>query len=432
MGIEQFGYWQLFMFYIQYGGFLSLGLIDGTFLKIGGKEYKNLDFNFLGFQLRILFIWDAIILFFISLYGLECTNSSRSFIIIMSCVYVLIYNIVTYLMYVLQAVNEIKYMSLGKTLITIVFLPSLIILILAHIDTFKPYVICNILSIVICLLYYISKTKEIIRNVISTYSNKRYFKNLFDNVKNGIGLLLSNICGMLILGLGRFMVDEEWGIKTFSVVSFSLLFVNFFMVFVQQGSLVLFPELRRWTKEKIKGFYIITRKSMSLLFPTVLLLYMPIYYFVQLWLPQYLDSAKYLLFLLPLCIFDAKMNLLCNTLFQVFNKVRKLLLCNVIALIFSAIGISISIFILKSLQAVVFSMLISIIIRSILAEILLSKTIEAKPVWNDLCTELLLVAIFISTNLYFGINIAFCIYLAITIFRLYVNRKNLKTMIQRQ
>ena len=239
---------------------------------------------------------------------------------------------------------------------------------------------------------------------------------MMQNVKMGIVLLLANICGMLILGYGRFLVDQTWGIKSFAVVSFAFMFVNFFMTFVMQASLVLFPELKRWDVTKVNAFYIKMRGVLALYLPMVLLLYMPIYYFVQFWLPQYLESVKYLLYLMPLCIFDTKMNLLCNTLFKVFNQVRQLLLCNLIALFCSVCAISISIFYFNSLKAVIISMLLSIAVRSVVAEVLLAKSVGVKNIGKNIIGELILIFFFVIMNSYMNVITSFAVYLIVMMF----------------
>lgn len=66
--------------------------------------------------------------------------------------------------------------------------------------------------------------------------------------------MTSTITGMLILGFGRFLVDLKWGIKEFAMISFAFMFVNFFLMFVNQVSIVLFPELKRWERNKIEDF----------------------------------------------------------------------------------------------------------------------------------------------------------------------------------
>ncbi len=43
IGIEEYGYWQLYLFYSSYIGFLHFGWNDGIYLKYGGKEYNDLD-----------------------------------------------------------------------------------------------------------------------------------------------------------------------------------------------------------------------------------------------------------------------------------------------------------------------------------------------------------------------------------------------------
>ena len=166
----------------------------------------------------------------------------------------------------------------------------------------------------------------------------------------------------------------------------------------------------------MNAFYIKMRGVLALYLPMVLLLYMPIYYFVQFWLPQYLESVKYLLYLMPLCIFYTKMNLLCNTLFKVFNQVRQLLLCNLIALFCSVCAISISIFYFNSLKAVIISMLLSIAVRSVVAEVLLAKSVGVKNIGKNIIGELILIFFFVIMNSYMNVITSFAVYLIVMMF----------------
>ena len=59
-GIAEFGFWQLFIFYVQYGGMLHFGLNDGVYLKEGGKYYNQINFPLVGGQLRISIIFQII------------------------------------------------------------------------------------------------------------------------------------------------------------------------------------------------------------------------------------------------------------------------------------------------------------------------------------------------------------------------------------
>lgn len=43
IGITEYGYWQLYMFYVSYVGIFHLGWNDGIYLRYGGKQYDSLD-----------------------------------------------------------------------------------------------------------------------------------------------------------------------------------------------------------------------------------------------------------------------------------------------------------------------------------------------------------------------------------------------------
>ena len=344
LGIQEYGFWQLFIFYTQYGGFLHLGLIDGISLREGGNQYTNLNFKLLGVQLRVLLIWICIAILPFCLLGLYNEDQDRSVVILMSCLFVIINLLYTFFLYIMQAVNRIKEASYGKILISIIFIGAIIFLLSCHVNDYRPYIYTYISAHVIGLLYYMFKCKEIINNILSR-ATKTYIKCLYSDIITGFVLLMSNIMGMLIVGYGRFMIDYTWGITTFSTVSFAFMFVNFFLMFINQASQVLFPELRRRSDDDICFFFEKYRHKLSLMFPIALLLYAPICLFVNLWLPKYSQSMEYLVFLLPLCVFDSQMNSFCNTLYKVFNKTNQLFMCNAISLFVSSFLISVSIYI---------------------------------------------------------------------------------------
>jgi len=61
LGVTEYSYWQLYVFYSSYVGFLHFGWIDGIYLKIGGEEYKDIDKRSLGSQFwylgLLLYAW---------------------------------------------------------------------------------------------------------------------------------------------------------------------------------------------------------------------------------------------------------------------------------------------------------------------------------------------------------------------------------------
>ncbi len=43
IGVTEYGYWQLYIFYTNYVGVLHFGWLDGIYLRYGGYHYRDLD-----------------------------------------------------------------------------------------------------------------------------------------------------------------------------------------------------------------------------------------------------------------------------------------------------------------------------------------------------------------------------------------------------
>lgn len=411
LGIEQFGFWQLFIFYISYGGFFHLGLLDGIYLKIGGVHIEDIDFRSLSAQMKVLFVWLSLVLFPVAIYGMTISDPNRKIVIVASCLFIILNNILSFHSYLLQCVNNIKTYSVGRFVDMVSFITCLFFLLLGKVNLFLPYVISYFVAKSISLVYYGYNLRSLWWNLGKRVSFS-LFLDIYDSIKIGINLLASNIVSMLVLGVGRWMVDKEWGIESFSKISFSLIFVNFFLMFIQQVSMVLFPDLRRRTEGQINTIYERMKLAVQCVFPFVLLAYLPCSVIIQFWLPIYRDSIEYLIFLLPLCCFETKMQLIYNTMFKVKRMERKLFLCNFISLLFSATFFCISIYILQSIECVVISMFATISIRCIIAEYIVERELNLKlqSILSDVLPEITAIVIFVLSIVFFGKNIGFAIY----------------------
>jgi len=60
ISVEQYGYWQVYLFYSTYVGILHLGLNDGIYLRYGGEEYNDLNFKLFYGEFKILFNFELI------------------------------------------------------------------------------------------------------------------------------------------------------------------------------------------------------------------------------------------------------------------------------------------------------------------------------------------------------------------------------------
>ena len=107
---------------------------------------------------------------------------------------------------------------------------------------------------------------------------------------------------------------------------------------------------------------------MDVAFPAVYVLYFPMAWVLSLWLPQYADTMRFFAILLPVCVFDTKMNLCCTTYFKVLREERTLLKVNLCTLAGSVVLCCVGVYIIESLDVVLLSAVACIICRSLWSE----------------------------------------------------------------
>ena len=155
------------------------------------------------------------------------------------------------------------------------------------------------------------------------------------SISTGLSLMLSNVCSMLVLGVGRQVVDLRWGVLAFGQISFSLTLINFALTFISQISMVLFPALRRVSEGELAACCRKLEDGLYLLLPWIYVLYLPGRALLEAWLPEYRESLAYLALVLPICYFDCKMNLVGNTFLKVLNRQTSLLQINLATILVS-------------------------------------------------------------------------------------------------
>lgn len=427
IGVEEYGYWQLYLFYISYVGFLHFGWNDGIYLRYGGERYRELDTR-LFFSQFIMLIGLQLILFIIMVSASRFfVDDNRAFIFQMTAICMVLTNIRYMLLYILQATNRIKEYAevtiLDKILYTIIILLFLLI----GVKDFKLLIIADLLGKFLSLTYSVYLCKEIVFNRISTF----YFSlnETKENISVGIKLMFANIASILIIGVARLGIERTWSVSVFGKVSLTLSISNFLMIFVNAIGLVLFPLLRRTDNEKLPDIYSVLRDILMVILFGGLILYFPLTGVLTAWLPEYTDSLMYMAILFPMVIYEGKMSLLVNTFFKTLRRERLMLKVNILSLIFSLVLTLISTIWLKNLNLAILSIIFVLAFRSILGEICLSKVL-GKRFYKDNIFESIVVFAFIITGWYVNLSISIGIYGIIYIAYLLIKYKDIKSSIK--
>ncbi|WP_340597901.1 lipopolysaccharide biosynthesis protein [Priestia megaterium] len=429
LGIEDFSFWQLFIFYCGYSGFLHFGLVDGIYLKYGGKRYDTLDFSLIGSQFILTLILQLSIGVGVVIaareYGLEF---QRLYVVYATLVYMVIYNASAFLGYIFQAVNQTSKYSISVMIDRLFFILIVFTALFKQHSDFYFFVNFYIVSKAIALFYCMYCGKDII--LAKKKINKYILKDMLNSISIGSKLLIANIASSLILGIGRIFIDDVWGIKAFGKLSFALSLTVFFLQFISQVSMVLFPALRQTERAQLRDLYINIRSGLSIFLPVIFVLYIPIKTILEIWLPEYKVSLEYMAILLPICVLDGKMQMVCNTYFKVLRKENLLLFINIVTALVSILLCAIGAYLLENINAIIIFMVLSIALRSIFSEIYLAYLMKVN-ITRQLILEFIILIVFITSIWLFEGILTICILIISYFLYLILNKKFVRQMIYR-
>lgn len=150
---------------------------------------------------------------------------------------------------------------------------------------------------------------------------------------------------------------------------------------------------------ELKQYYRKIAIGLFYILPIMYIVYLPLKYILLLWLPNYSQSIDYLSILLPICFFDSKMNLMGNTFLKVLSKQVVLLKINILTIILGGSWSFLAAYYFNNIKLVIIGMVISIIFRSLIADIILEKELSVN-LWNLEVLDIVLAVVFILTTTY--------------------------------
>lgn len=396
IGVEEYGYWQLYLFYSVYVGFLHFGWDDGIYLRYGGKEYKELDKRLFFSQFYMLVILQLLLAVIICISSTICiVDTNRIFIFRMTAICMAIVNVRYMLVYILQGTNRIKEYAQITMMDRILYCSLIIVFLIVGVREYKLMIVADLIGKFISLLYAMYCCRDIVYRRISTFYFS--FRETIENISVGMKLMFSGIASMLIIGVVRFGVERSWDVKVFGKISLTLSISNLMMLFINAVGIIMFPILRRSDEKKLPSIYITMRDFLVVIMLGVLIVYYPLKVVLSVWLPKYSDSLMYMALVFPMCVFEGKMALLINTYLKTLRKEKLMLKINLITLTLSVIITFVSVVVLKNLNFAIVSIVVLLAFRCVLAEMYLSRILKIS-LYKDIVLELMMTLIFILTG----------------------------------
>lgn len=424
ISLNEFSYWQNFIFYSSYVGLLHLGLNDGIYLKYGGVNIDDNEKKLISSQLWISIIFQSLILIlFLIVITSAGLSKERIYVFEAVVIYAIVSNIYNYCGSTLLTLNKIKLYSTTVVIDKLFVIISILTCIYFELRYFQFLIFSYISGRFIGMIMLLVRNKDIFLRKINI--NKDVFREINQNIVSGSSLMLANIASTLIIGVGRLFIDINYSINVFGIVSFALTMTGFIMLLLSQVGIAVFPVLKTQKVETLSSIYSSLNKVISFAIPFTILVYPLLHFFITNYLPQYELSLKYFTYLLPMCFFEAKTSMLYNTYMKIFRMEGKLLYINIVCMSVSLLFSIISIYLFDSLNMLMLCLSFSVMLKSILLHYLLCKEMKIGFEKNILFFEIAvtLYCILILNLSYDNILKFFIIFMSCMVYGFFIYKK---------
>lgn len=428
LSIDDYGLWQLFLFYFSYLGFLHFGWEDGIYLRYAGKNYDELNRKTFAGQFYGIIALQIILAVLVSSIGqiLVLDPVKRTALIgaVWLAPFVNFNNLCNFIM---QITNQIKdYAKLLLTEQVVFFFAVVFFLLVFHWNEFRYMYYAKLFSVVGISLAGVYLCRRLLRPRF--YPLKQVLAEAGENLLVGSKLMLANIASMLIIGIVRYGISMGWDVATFGKVSLTLGVSNFLMVFINSVSVVFFPIVKQMDEGQRASAYAVIRNMLDIILFAALIGYYPLKCILDWWLPKYADSLIYMSALFPVCVFESKVTLLINTYLKSMRREFLMLEINVVSVVFSLIVTIVTVGIWHNLDAAVFSIVLAYAFRCMLAEYHVTKLLGL-DLKMDMLEDLLMCGIFIVSGWMFDSFLCMTLYIVAYVVFVLVHRRSLKQII---
>lgn len=387
LSVDDYGLWQLFLFYYSYLGFLAFGWEDGIYLRYAGRDFAMLPRKLMASQFYGDFLLQ-VLLAMLTLVVASAFVNDENIRLALSCAILLsplahLHGLGNLIMQATDRIQDYAKLLLAERLSLL-----LIVILALSLDRtdFRDMYAAKICSILAAAAFSAWTCRSLLRPKFPSWGEM--LAEAAENIRVGVKLMFANIASMLIIGIVRYGISLGWDVATFGRVSLTLGISNFLMVFISSVSVVFFPIVKRMGGERRAELYTKIRAALTFLLLGLLLCYYPLKCILAWWLPQYAESLIYMSVLFPVCLFESKVDLLTNTYLKSLRQEALMLKLNLMTVALSVLFTFFTVEVLHNLDAAVLTIPVLYACRCILAEMavgrLLGLRLQREMLWDVL------------------------------------------------
>lgn len=394
MGPEEFGYWQIYLFYLGYLNLFGLGLNDGIGLFYGGYEYERLPFRRIRASMRVFFVYLLTVtatLFIIVSFTSDPARQEIYRVLALSVPSVS-----------LQCIVLTVFLSVGKTgvynvinlllkmLATVVYVLLLFFGLSRSKDVmfadFGVRIFVTLICIVLGRRFLFGKVEPI----------KIGFREFGEKSRYGLNITFAVIAASFMPVAGRTIIEWNESAYVYGQYAFAMSILHIIITFTSTAGTVIFPFLKRLSEEKLLVYYNKFSFICSSLIYVAWFAYIPIVWIIRYFMREYLPVLSYLHILLAMCLPLGRSQLLLTSYFKAYRMEKAYFALNLAGVAVMLAITTGTYFIFHSVIAVAISTTITMTIWSLGAELYLYYKVGGRLPWKDKLIEFIMMILFIA------------------------------------
>ncbi|MXQ48389.1 oligosaccharide flippase family protein [Streptococcus pneumoniae] len=431
LSVEGFGFYKTFTLYVTYIGFFSFGIIDGIVLEYGGNDYDELDRP----KFRNYFKWFLLVnllsSFFIILLSVILFKNNQRFIFIAIAINLVIVNISSYFQQLSQITQRFKEYSLRRIIQSILNIILVLLCFLIYKNSgsidYKLYVMLVLLINLFLTLWYINTYKEIVFGdslpLFETKSDIKYLMTI------GIPLLIANICSVLIVTLDSQFVNILFPTAEYAMYAFAYNLLSLITIATSAISTIIYPILKRTDEVSMEQNYGFLISAVIIVVFAALIIYYPLYLFVQWYLPNYLPSLTIFRIIFPGVVLTTPIVVVMHNYYKALKKSDEYFKKSIIIILLSIIANMIAYYIFETTVAISYASVIVLFVWFVYVENKFVFEYNYSPYKNLSYIIILVLSFYICSSfkqIILGCVVYAITYVVLTMIYFYNQIKNLK------
>lgn len=423
----QYSYWQTFLLYISYVTLLQFGVLDGIVLRYAQYDYDELEKPRLRSQLHLLLVALTLVAGALCVGAGLFLDGATKWIVILVASGILTKNLFTYTSYSFQITNRIKLYVVTVITQRAVYAVMVVGLLLAKNNDFYWYCTADLVGDLFGILLGVVFTRDLY--VGKPLPIRACFREAKENIFSGFFLTFASFAGGFLIVGSKTVIQWHWDTLVFGKLTFSFSVSMAFVSFVNAIGVVMFPSLKRMNEKDLPDLYGKMRSIFTVFIFVILLCYFPGCWILARWLPKYTESLSYLGILLAMIIFYARLAFLTNNYLKAYCKEKLMFIVNIVTVAMGMGMFLLCAYVFNNLNLLLYSVVFSIMLRSMASEIIVEKVIQ-KKFWKEYALEALLTVGFIlSVRLPSSLWGGCAVYAGLLAVYFVINRKSVIAML---